>query len=72
MKTISKERWAEIEAFEETFTDPECPPLTDEQLAQLRPSRLRGTKDLSYRIISDDEELPETSIEVPTTDAVMV
>ena len=37
---ISRERFEEIRNFSETFTDPECPPLTDEQLKQLRPCHL--------------------------------
>ncbi len=37
---ISRERLEEIKNFPETFTDPECPPLTDEQLKQLRPCHL--------------------------------
>ena len=37
---ISRERLKEINNFPEVFTDPECPPLTDEQLEQLRPCHL--------------------------------
>ena len=36
---ISKEEIEEIKNFNEDFSDPECPPLTDEQLARLRPAR---------------------------------
>lgn len=36
---LSDERIEEIENFKEDFTDPECPPLTEEQLARLRPVR---------------------------------
>lgn len=34
---LSEERIQEINAFDEKFEDPECPPLTDEQLAQAKP-----------------------------------
>jgi len=38
---ITKKRLEEIKAFKNTdFTD--CPPLTDEQLAQLKPSHYRN------------------------------
>ena len=37
---ISRDRLEEIENFHETFTDPECPPLTDEQLKKLKPCHL--------------------------------
>jgi uncharacterized protein (DUF4415 family) len=38
---ITKKRLAEIKAFKNTdFTD--CPPLTEEQLKQFKPSHLRG------------------------------
>ena len=37
---ISRERLEEIKNFPEIFTAPECPPLTDEQLKQLRPCHL--------------------------------
>ena len=41
MKKISKKRLAEIKAFKNTdFSD--CPELTDEQLAQFKPSHLRN------------------------------
>jgi hypothetical protein len=33
---------ARIRAFDEKFDDPECPPLTAEQLKQLKPWPLRG------------------------------
>ena len=36
---ISKEEIEAIKKFNEDFTDPECPPLTDEELARLRPAR---------------------------------
>ena len=36
---ISKEEIEAIKNFKEDFSDPECPPLTDEQLARLRPAR---------------------------------
>jgi uncharacterized protein (DUF4415 family) len=39
--SITKKRLAEIKAFKNTdFTD--CPILTEEQLAQFKPSHLRG------------------------------
>lgn len=38
--SISKERLEEIRTFNETFTDPESPPLTQEQLAQMKPCHL--------------------------------
>ena len=37
---ISRDRLEEIKNFHETFTDPECPPLTDEQLKKLKPCHL--------------------------------
>ena len=37
---LSKERIEEIMAFDEKFDDPECPPLTPEQLAQMKPAHL--------------------------------
>lgn len=37
---ISKERLDEIKNFHETFDDPECPPLTTEQLQQVKPCHL--------------------------------
>jgi uncharacterized protein (DUF4415 family) len=41
MMKIIEERLAEIKAFKNTdFSD--CPELTDEQLAQMKPSHLRG------------------------------
>ena len=36
---ISKEEIEEIKNFNEDFSDPECPPSTDEQLAQFRRSK---------------------------------
>ena len=36
---LSKEEIEEIKNFNEDFSDPECPPLTDEQLANFRPAR---------------------------------
>ena len=36
---ISEERAREILNFKEDFTDPECPPSTEEQLAEFRPAR---------------------------------
>jgi len=38
---ITKERLAEIIAFEDTDIS-DCPELTDEQLAQMKPSHLRN------------------------------
>jgi uncharacterized protein (DUF4415 family) len=41
MMKITEKRLAEIRAFKNTdFSD--CPELTDEQLAQMKPSHLRG------------------------------
>jgi len=41
MKKITEKRLAEIKAFQTTdFSD--CPELTDEQLAQMKPSHLRN------------------------------
>lgn len=37
---ISAERLEEIRNFEEKFDDPECLPLTEEQLSQMKPARL--------------------------------
>ena len=36
---LSKEEIEEIKNFNEDFSDPECPPSTDEELAQFRPAR---------------------------------
>ncbi|GHU51512.1 hypothetical protein FACS1894200_11770 [Spirochaetia bacterium] len=55
--TITDERLAEIKAFKNTdFSD--CPVLTDEQLAQFKPSHLRGLykpvkKTVNVRIDAD-------------------
>ena len=47
---ITKERLEEIKAFKNTdFSD--CPELTDEQLAQLRPSHLRKVNLANYKPI---------------------
>ncbi len=40
---ISEERLNEIKNFPETFTDPECPPLTKEQLALFKPIKKTTT-----------------------------
>ena len=34
---ISQERLREIEEFDEKFDDPDCPPMTEEQLRQFKP-----------------------------------
>ena len=36
-KTIPNKRLKAIQAFDEKFDDPECPPLTADQVAELRP-----------------------------------
>jgi hypothetical protein len=70
MKTISKERIAEIKAFHNTdFSD--CPELTDEQLAQMRPSRHQNRKNKVFMEIPDDEPV-ETPAEIPAVDAITV
>lgn len=38
MPKLSQKRIKEIEAFDEKFDDPECSPLTPEQITQFRPS----------------------------------
>lgn len=38
---LSEEEAERIRAFKDEY-DEECPPLTDEQLAQMKPSRFRG------------------------------
>ena len=37
---LSKERIEEIMGFDEKFDDPDCPPLTSEQLAQMKPAHV--------------------------------
>ncbi|MDE6069177.1 MAG: BrnA antitoxin family protein [Treponemataceae bacterium] len=34
---LSKEQIQEINVFDEKYEDPECPPLTDERIAQAKP-----------------------------------
>jgi len=50
MKKITEERLAEIIAFKDTDLS-DCPELTDEQLAQLKPSHYRNRNMANYKPI---------------------
>ena len=60
--SISKERLDEIKNFPETFTDPECPVLTEEQLVE---EYIGELEDL-YRWLSIREGIREGTIKTYT------
>lgn len=54
---LSQKRIEEIRAFDEKFNDPECPPLTSEQLTHLKPASLIHPEWYTYKVKKADVHL---------------